>query len=246
MSEQARDDRTKSRSAGAERVLDRTRSRAASAARERAPARVFIKICGITSCEDAALAVGAGADAIGLVFWPRSPRRVDLAAARRIAASLPPFVVRVGVFVNAARDELARASDEVGLDVLQLHGDEPPESVEGLPRRVLKALRVGDGFEPATALRYEGRVGGILLDAGTPQAPGGTGRSFDWSLARGVREGARFLVLAGGLRADNVASAIAAVRPDGVDVSSGVESVPGRKDAQRLRAFVAAARGAAA
>jgi phosphoribosylanthranilate isomerase len=206
---------------------------------------VAVKICGITSPEDGRMAAEAGADAVGIVFWPGSPRRVDLATASRIAAALPPFVLRVGVFVDADRDELVRAADEAGLDLLQLHGSEPPDAVEGLPRRALKALRVGDGFVLAEALRYEGRAAGLVLDTKDAAAPGGTGRSFDWTLAQGVRDRVKFLMLAGGLHSGNVAEAIRTVRPDAVDVSSGVESAPGRKDPAKVRAFVAAARSVA-
>jgi phosphoribosylanthranilate isomerase len=208
--------------------------------------RLFVKVCGITSPEDGLLAAEAGADAIGLVFWPGSPRAVTVEAARRIAEAVPPFVVRVGVFVDASRDEMARAADAAGLDLLQLHGSEPPEACVGLPRRALKAVRVGDGFAPADALRYEGRAAGILLDTGAAAAPGGTGRTFDWTLARGVRERARFLLLAGGLGPDNVRAAIEAVRPDGVDASSRLEAAPGKKDPARVRAFVEAVRAAQA
>ena len=207
--------------------------------------RLFVKVCGITSSEDGLLAAEAGADAIGLVFWPGSPRAVTLEAARRIGEAVPPFVVRVGVFVDASRDEMARAADAAGLDLLQLHGSEPPEACLGLPRRALKAVRVGEGFAPADALRYEGRAAGILLDSGAG-APGGTGRAFDWALARGVRERARFLVLAGGLGPDNVRAAIEAVRPDGVDASSRLESAPGRKDPAKVKAFLEVVRAAQA
>jgi phosphoribosylanthranilate isomerase len=208
--------------------------------------RLFVKVCGITSPEDAVAVVEAGADAVGLVFWPRSPRAVTVERARAIGDALPPFVVRVGVFVDAGRDEMARIADEARLDLLQLHGDEPPEAFADLPRRALKAVRVGDGFAPADALRYEGRAAGLLLDTKAPGAPGGTGRAFDWSLARGVRERARFLVLAGGLTPENVRTALEAVRPDGVDASSSLEEAPGRKDHARVRAFVDAVRAAEA
>jgi indole-3-glycerol phosphate synthase/phosphoribosylanthranilate isomerase len=207
--------------------------------------RVAVKICGITSVEDALVAAQAGADAVGFVFWPGSPRRVDLAAARRIARALPPFVLRVGVFVDAPREEMARAVSEVGLDLLQLHGREAPDTIPGLPRRALKAVGVGDGFSPEDALRYEGRAAGILLDTRAPGAlPGGTGQSFDWTRVRAVREGASFLMLAGGLNPGNVHLALSAVRPDGVDVSTGVEAAPGRKDPEKVRAFMAAVREA--
>ena len=211
--------------------------------------RLFVKVCGITSPEDGVAAAEAGADAIGLVFWPESPRAVALERARAIGEALPPFVVRVGVFVDASRDEMARAADAAGLDMLQLHGDEPPEAFADLPRRALKAVRVGDGFAPEDALRYAGKAAGILVDTrlpgGTP-LPGGTGVPFDWSLVRGLAEQVRFLMLAGGLSPSNVAEAIGSARPHGVDVSSGVESGPGRKDPEKVKDFVQAVRVAEA
>jgi phosphoribosylanthranilate isomerase len=204
--------------------------------------RLFVKVCGVTSPEDGVAAAEAGADAVGLVFWPESSRAVTPDRARAISDALPPFVVRVGVFVDAGREEMARVAEAVGLDILQLHGGEEPDVFSGLPRRALKAVRVEDGFVPEDALRYEGMAAGLLLDASARSAPGGTGRTFEWSLARGVRERARFLVLAGGLTPSNVAAAIRAVRPHGVDVSSGVESAPGRKDPERVKAFLDAVR----
>jgi phosphoribosylanthranilate isomerase len=211
--------------------------------------RVFVKICGITSPADARLAVESGADAVGFVFWSMSPRRTDAARAAAVSRELPPFVLRVGVFVDATRDEMARVSDAVGLDMLQLHGEEPPEALAGLPRRALKAVRVGKGFRPEEALRYAERAAGLVVDTRLPgetQLPGGTGVPFDWSLVAGLAERVPFLVLAGGLRPENVAEAIQAVRPHAVDVSSGVETIPGRKSPERVRAFVAAVRAAEA
>lgn len=211
--------------------------------------RVLVKICGITTVEDGLMAAEAGADAVGFVFHPMSPRRMTAERAAVVARELPPLVLRVGVFVNASREELARVADAVGLDLLQLHGEEPPAFFEHLPRRALKALQVGKGFAPQDALEYEGRAAGLLVDTRAPgdaMMPGGTGKTFDWTLVEEVRAGARFLMLAGGLRPENVAEAIGVVRPDAVDVSSGVEGEPGRKDAGRVRAFVEAVRGAAA
>jgi phosphoribosylanthranilate isomerase len=202
--------------------------------------RVFVKVCGITSAADAALATDAGADAVGFVFWPMSSRRVEADKAAAISRTLPPFILRVGVFVDAPAEEMARVADLVGLDLLQLHGDEPPEALAGLARRALKAVRVGKGFQAEEALRYD-QAAGLLLDTRLPgetMMPGGTGVPFDWTLVRGVREHAAFLMLAGGLSPDNVVEALAAVRPDAVDVSSGVESLPGRKDPEKIRAFV--------
>jgi indole-3-glycerol phosphate synthase/phosphoribosylanthranilate isomerase len=207
--------------------------------------RLVVKVCGITSVEDGLLAAASGADAVGLVFWEGSPRRVTLEQAARIRRALPPFVTAVGVFVDAPRPSIEKAVEQVGLDLIQLHGDEPPEMLADLPRRALKAVRVGEGFRPEDALRYEGKAAGILLDtrAGGGGAPGGTGVAFDWSLARAVREECSFLMLAGGLTPENVRVALTAVRPDGVDVASGVEQGPGRKDPVKVRAFVQAARG---
>jgi phosphoribosylanthranilate isomerase len=203
-------------------------------------ARVFVKVCGITSAEDAALAAEAGADAVGFVFWPMSSRRVDVEKAARISRGLPPLVLRVGVFVDAPPEEMRRVADQVGLDLVQLHGDEPPEALDGVPRRALKAVRVGKGFRADEALRYEGRAAGLLVDTRLPGETmlGGTGVPFDWRLVRGLRERASFLMLAGGLSPENVQDALSAVAPDGVDVSSGVESLPGRKHPEKVRAFV--------
>jgi phosphoribosylanthranilate isomerase len=209
-----------------------------------ARSRLFVKICGITRSRDAMVAAEAGADAVGFVFWRKSPRAIDPKGARAIAAGLPSSIVRVGVFVDPRPGELSRIADEAELDILQLHGAESPESLADLPRRCWKAVGVGPDFVAGDALRYEGRVAGILLDTRSEGAWGGTGRTFDWSLAQEVRKRASFLVLAGGLDPENVEAAVRAVRPDGVDVSSGVESSPGRKDEGRVRAFIEAARRA--
>ena len=209
--------------------------------------RLLVKICGITKPEDALCAVEAGADALGFVFWHMSQRNVDPARAAEIARSVPRSVLRIGVFVDAPRDEMAQIADLVGLDMLQLHGEEPPEALADLPRRVIKAVRVGKGFKIEEALRYAGQAAGILVDTRLPgetQLPGGTGVPFDWSLVAGLARRVPFLMLAGGLGPDNVAQAIRAVRPHAVDVSSGVEGLPGRKDPQKIWAFVAAARTA--
>jgi phosphoribosylanthranilate isomerase len=210
--------------------------------------RVLVKICGITSEDDARLCAEAGVDAVGFVFWPGSPRRVSASRAAAIARRLPPFLLRVGVFVNASAEELSRTAEEVGLDLYQLHGQEPPEALVGLTRRVIKAVRVGPGFQAEEAMRYADRAAGLLLDTrlpAEPDRPGGTGMPFDWSLVKQLRDRVSFLMLAGGLRPENVAAAIAAVRPHAVDVSSGVESGPGVKDPAKVRAFLDAVRRAA-
>jgi phosphoribosylanthranilate isomerase len=207
--------------------------------------RLLVKICGIRSLEDARFAAASGADAVGFVFWYMSPRRVDPEQAAAITAELPESVVRVGVFVDAPRDEIERVSQQVGLDLLQLHGEEPPEALEGLSRPALKAVRVGPRFTAEEALRYSKTAHGIVVDTRLPgetQMPGGTGVPFDWSLVANLAEQVPFLMLAGGLSPTNVAQAVRAVRPDAVDVSSGVERMPGRKDPAQVKAFIEASR----
>lgn len=204
--------------------------------------RVGIKICGITTPRDAEMAAEAGADAIGLIFYPRSPRAVSAATAREIVAALPPFVCRVGVCVDLPRAELLRIAGEVPLDILQLHGQEAPEDVAHLSRRVIKALSVGSELDESRALAFEGLVDALLLDTAAGPLPGGSGIAFDWALARALRPKVRHLILAGGLNPANVAAAIRAVRPDAIDVSSGVERSPGVKDPAAVRDLVRAVR----
>jgi phosphoribosylanthranilate isomerase len=205
--------------------------------------RIGVKVCGLTRVEDGRAAAAAGADAVGFVFWPRSPRVVAPERAREIASALPPFVARVGVFVDEDPAAITRIAQQVGLDVVQLHGDEPLADLDRLPRRVVKALRLGDGARAAIGA-WSARGAGILLDAGMPGQPGGTGRRLDWPAVRALRDSAPWLMLAGGLDASNVAEAIRVASPDAVDVSSGVESAPGVKDPERVAAFVRAARAA--
>lgn len=200
------------------------------------------KICGITRVEDALAAVEAGADAIGLVFYAKSPRAVTVQQARSIINALPPFVTTVGLFVDASRCELGEMLDAVPLDLLQFHGDESPESCEGYHRPYIKALRVKPGDDIAAQVALYKNASGVLLDTYVPGIPGGTGEAFDWSL---VPEGlSKPIILAGGLTAENVAQAIARVRPYAVDVSGGVEAAKGIKDAQKIRAFMQAVRAA--
>ncbi|WP_160287769.1 phosphoribosylanthranilate isomerase [Pseudomonas knackmussii] len=197
---------------------------------------VRIKICGITRVEDALAAAEAGADAIGLVFYPKSPRAVSVQQARQILAALPPFVSSVGLFVNASRCELGEILDAVPLDMLQFHGDESATDCSGYHKPYLKALRVKAGDDiAAKAAEYPG-ASGILLDTYVEGVPGGTGAAFDWSLI--PEQMPRPLVLAGGLTAENVADAIRQVRPYAVDVSGGVEASKGIKDAAKIRAFI--------
>ncbi|EQM77556.1 phosphoribosylanthranilate isomerase [Pseudomonas stutzeri] len=194
------------------------------------------KICGITRVEDALVAAEAGADAIGLVFYGKSPRAVSVQQARAIVAALPPFVTTVGLFVNASRCELNEILDAVPLDALQFHGDEQPADCEGFHRRWYKALRVKAGDDiRAQAARYVG-ASAILLDTFVAGVPGGTGEVFDWSLI--PADLPKPLILAGGLTPGNVGQAIAEVRPFAVDVSGGVELGKGIKDAASVHEFV--------
>ncbi|HWK53697.1 MAG TPA: phosphoribosylanthranilate isomerase [Hyphomicrobiales bacterium] len=199
--------------------------------------RIRVKICGITRSEDAMVAAEAGADAIGLVFYPPSPRAVSLEQAREILRELPPFVTAVGLFVNPGETEVNAALAALPLDILQFHGDESPQFCAGFARPYIKALRVVPGMDLAAArVRYaDGR--GVLFDAWHEALYGGTGESFDWSLLQPVRGQGR-TILAGGLRVDNVAQACRAVGPWAVDVSSGVEEAPGIKSAALIRKFI--------
>ncbi|WP_295474373.1 phosphoribosylanthranilate isomerase [uncultured Pseudomonas sp.] len=200
------------------------------------------KICGITRIEDALAAVEAGADAIGFVFYAPSPRAVSVAQAKVIMAALPPFVTTVGLFVDASPCELHETLEALPLDLLQFHGNESPQACEGYHRPYIKALRVKPGDDLMAACRAYARARGILLDAYVPGVPGGTGERFDWSLI--PADLPKPVILAGGLDPDNVAQAIARVRPYAVDVSGGVERSKGIKDHDKVRAFVDAVRGA--
>lgn len=201
-----------------------------------------IKICGITNRDDALTTVDAGADALGFVFHEASPRQVSIPTAAEIIRHLPPFVARVGVFVDAAEELVRRVIAECGLDTVQLHGVEPPDFGRSLPVKVIKAFRV-QGLESLVDLpRYE--TSAWLLDSYVPGQPGGTGAKFKWDLAIEAKKLGRPILLAGGLTPGNIAAAVRQVRPYGVDVSSGVESEPGRKDVRKVQQFIEAARQA--
>ena len=212
-----------------------------------------VKICGITSGRDAEMAAAAGADAVGLNFYRPSPRCIDIPTAEQIVAALPADTVKVGLFVNADSEEVRGTFDRVGLDLVQLHGDEPPEFLLELgDRPVMRAFRCGDdGLGPAADYLDRCRRLGceprsVLIDAYHPEQYGGTGTEADWpAVARWCDTlGAAHLTLAGGLNADNAARAIAAAEPSAVDTASSVESAPGKKDASLVRAFVAASKAA--
>lgn len=204
---------------------------------------VKIKICGITNSEDAAVAVSAGADALGFILYRKSPRFVEPAVARAIIAGLPPFVLPIGVFVNEDAGVVRSLMDECGFALVQLHGDESASYCQTLGRPALKALRLKDRSTFLALAEFQGRanIRGFLIDAFSDQAYGGTGQTVDWTLAAEAARSAPIL-LAGGLTPSNVAEAIQLVRPYGVDVSSGVEASPGKKDHAKVRAFIAAAR----
>jgi len=203
--------------------------------------RVRVKICGITNGEDAHCAVELGADALGFVFYPESPRYVSPPKVRDIVAKLPPFVTPIGVFVDEAEQRVEDVLAETGIQVVQLHGDEPPHCCEGFDVKVIKAFRVQEDFDPVELGAY--RVDAYLLDAYDERRMGGTGRTFNWDLALPAKGYGR-IILSGGLNPDNVGRAIEIVRPYGVDVSSGVEREPGRKDLGKLRAFMLEVRDA--
>ena len=200
--------------------------------------RVKVKICGITNWLDARRAIDAGVDFLGFNFYPGSARYVTPAKARRIVRRLPKSVASVGVFVNENEQKMLEIVQIVGLDRVQLHGEESPATVERLGRAlpVIKALRVRKTLRAAQVARFK-HASALLLDGFDPKQWGGTGRSFDWQLANRARRGAK-LFLAGGITPENVAAAIRTAKPYAVDVCSGVEAKPGKKDAKRLKAFM--------
>lgn len=199
-------------------------------------ARTRVKICGITRVEDGAAAAAGGADAIGLNFYPPSPRSVDVETAAAIRRALPPFVTAVGLFVNAAQEAVAESAEKVGLDMLQFHGDESPELCGGFGMPYLKAVRVDDAVDlRAQAQRYAGAAG-LILDTPDEKLWGGSGRIFDWDLV--PADLSVPVVLAGGLTPENVAEAVRRLRPYAVDVSGGVEASSGIKDAGKIARFI--------
>lgn len=200
--------------------------------------RTRVKICGITRVEDAQSAVAQGADAIGLVFYPPSPRYVDLGLARRIVERTPPLVATVAVFVNPTRDQVENAIRECGVTLLQFHGDEAPEFCSGFSVPYIKAARIRPGLDLIKYLSPYTAARAWMLDAFHDELWGGTGGAFDWGLVPGGL--AKPIILSGGLAASNVADAIRRVRPYAVDVSSSVEAAKGVKDAAKVTAFIGA------
>ena len=197
-----------------------------------------VKICGVTSVADALVAAEAGADMIGLMFYEQSPRHITLATAVEISRALPPFVLRVGVLVNPDEALVTRAIAGCGLGMLQFHGDEPSEFCTQFGMMSLKAFRVRDAESLKTLANFH--TDAFLLDAYSKSGLGGTGEKFNWDLAMEAQKFGKPIFLAGGLTPENVADAVKKVKPFAVDVSSGVESAPGKKDAAKVRTFVAA------
>ena len=201
---------------------------------------VKVKICGITNVFDAMAATEAGADALGFVFCEQSPRYVSIDAAAKVIAELPPFVIKVGVFVDAAEELVYRAISHCGLNLLQFHGNETPEYCQQFLLMSMKAFRIRDETSLEALPLYDTHA--WLLDAFTPGKLGGTGEKFNWDLAVKARQIGRPIFLAGGLNPENVSGAVQQVRPYGVDVSSGVEAAPGRKDVEKVKTFIQAAK----
>ncbi len=198
--------------------------------------RPRIKICGITRKEDALAIASMGVDALGFIFVEKSPRHVPPDQAAEIVASLPPFVTTVGVFVNPSAELVNEVAGACRLDLVQLHGEEPPTLCSSIYRRCMKAIRVRDASDLAMIDKYRGLVSGFLLDTWSREAHGGTGKTFDWRLAaEAVQMADAPVVLAGGLNPANVVEAVKQVRPWGVDLNSGVEKAPGIKDATLVK-----------
>jgi len=200
-----------------------------------------VKICGITNLEDARHASACGADALGFVFYPDSPRFIEPALVRRIIAELPPLITTVGLFVNESPERIRDVVALCGLDTVQLHGDEGPDQCSYPPCRVIKAFRLHDQMDDDVFSAY--RVAALLLDAYVPDRFGGTGHRCDWQRAA-VAAAQHRVILAGGLNPENVTEALNQVRPYGVDVSSGVEIEPGKKDPERVARFIRLAKEA--
>lgn len=203
---------------------------------------VIVKICGITNAPDGLAAAEAGADALGFMFYEKSPRHISIPQAAEVIRQLPPFVIKAGVFVDASEDLVMRAIGDCGLNLLQFHGKETPEYCTQFGLMSMKAFRIRDAESLKRLPEYP--TDAWLLDAFVADKLGGTGERFNWDLAIEAKKAGRPIFLAGGLTPLNVAEAVAKVQPYGVDVSSGVEAEPGRKDHTKVREFIQAAKSA--
>ena len=197
--------------------------------------QVKVKVCGMTSLKDALVAVEGGADAVGFIFYKKSPRSVTMKTVREIVLELPPFVDTVGVFVDETAEQVNKIADYCNLDIIQLHGDESPTFCKKIRRKVIKAFRIKDMQSVKKISNFQ--VSGFLLDTFSEKLHGGTGKVFDWNLALPAKKFGP-VIMAGGLTPNNVQQAVRQIRPYGVDVCSGVESEPGIKDHKKVRAFL--------
>jgi len=201
----------------------------------------WIKICGITNLEDAQEAVELGADALGFVFYEKSPRKITKEKAKEIIGSLPKEVVKVGLFVDELEEQVNEIASYCNFDILQFHGDETPDYCKKFPQKIIKAFRIKDKESLVDIPKYE--VDYYLLDAYSEELPGGTGKTFNWDLAKEAREFGKPIILSGGLNPENIIEALEKVSPFGVDVSSGVELSPGKKDQKKLEEFITKVKG---
>lgn len=197
-----------------------------------------VKICGITNKEDATNAISLGADAIGFIFYPDSPRAVTPKQVQEIIIDLPPFITTVGVFVNEEVSKMQEIAETCRLDILQLHGTESPNTCIETGKRVIKAIHISDPEDLKPIIAYQGTVSAILLDTKVENAFGGTGQSFDWGVAIAAKEFDIPLILSGGINTENVKKAATLVSPYAIDLCTGVESTPGKKDYNKLQEFI--------
>ena len=201
----------------------------------------WIKICGVTNIEDALKVVELGADALGFVFYEKSPRKITKEKAKEIINSLPKGIVKVSLFVDELEEKVNEIASYCNFDILQFHGDETPDYCKKFPQKIIKAFRIKDKESLANIPKYE--VDYYLLDAYSEELPGGTGRTFNWDLAKEAKEFGKPIILSGGLNPENIIEAIEEVSPFGVDVSSGVELSPGKKDHKKLEEFMTKVKG---
>lgn len=203
---------------------------------------VKVKICGITNLDDAMAAAAFGADALGFVFFKKSPRYISPANAKKMIKKLSPFISTVGVFVNEDKNTIKKTVSQAGIDILQLHGDEPPAACRFPEHLVIKAIRVKSIDNLEIISKYKDKVSAFLLDTYTPEGFGGTGQIFNWDIAAEAKKFGR-VILAGGLTPENIEKAVRLVHPYAVDVSSGVEAEKGKKDHNKMKLFIERAKG---